>query len=144
MKPRSPASPNDWECYYELRWRVLREPWLQPRGSERDDRETDSFHIAIWDDRGAAVAVGRLHLNSSVEAQVRYMAVDHRWSRQGLGTRILEVLEHKAHALGATRVTLNARLEAQPFYHRHGYHRSGPAETLFGSIPHDVMVKNLV
>ncbi|MEP6957026.1 MAG: GNAT family N-acetyltransferase [Chthoniobacterales bacterium] len=143
VKLRSPASPEDWERYYDLRWRVLRAPWSQPRGSERDDSETESFHVALWNDIGAPVAAGRLHLNSAVEAQIRYMTVDPCWARQGLGGRILEALEEKATVLGATRVMLNARLEAQPFYKKHGYLRTGPAGTLFGSIPHDAMAKTL-
>jgi len=34
-----PETAVDRERYFDLRWRVLREPWQQPRGSERDDRE---------------------------------------------------------------------------------------------------------
>lgn len=28
---RSPASPSDWDIYFDLRWRILRAPWGQPR-----------------------------------------------------------------------------------------------------------------
>ena len=32
-----PRTTQEWESYFDLRWRVLREPWGQARGSERDD-----------------------------------------------------------------------------------------------------------
>jgi len=140
---RSPASDLDWERYYDLRWRVLREPWQQPRGSERDDRESDAFHLALWDRGGTPVAVGRVQMNSPKQAQVRCRAVDPAWARQGLGGRILIALAADAAELGAAEVVLNARVEAQPFYLHNGYSRTGPAGTLFGSIPHDAMMKTL-
>jgi GNAT superfamily N-acetyltransferase len=137
----SPVSDQEWERYFDLRWRVLRAPWSQPRGSERDDLEGSSFHAALWDDEGRPAAVGRLQMNTPFEAQVRFMAVDPAWARRGLGSRILAALEAQASELGASEVILNARAEAQPFYARHGYRRTGPAATLFGSIPHDAMAK---
>jgi GNAT superfamily N-acetyltransferase len=140
---RSPASDEEWERYYDLRWRVLREPWAQPRGSERDNLEADSFHAALWDQTGAPAAVGRLHLNSPAQAQVRYMAVDPKAARRGLGSRILAALEARAAELGATEIVLNARTEAQPFYVRHRYRVVGPAETMFGVILHDRMAKSI-
>src|SRR5690242_7663242 len=68
-----PRSKIDWEKYYDLRWRVLRAPWNQPRGSEKDDREAESQHLMILGPNAEAVAAGRLHFNSAAEAQVRYM-----------------------------------------------------------------------
>ena len=41
----APISGADWIKYFDLRWRVLRAPWDQPRGSERDDREDTSIHL---------------------------------------------------------------------------------------------------
>ena len=71
--PRSPRTPAEWENYFDLRWRVLRAPWNQPRGSEKDDRETDSEHLMIVGPDSSALAVGRLHFNTPTEAQVRFM-----------------------------------------------------------------------
>ncbi len=68
---RSPASPSDWDTYFDLRWRILRAPWGQPRGSERDSAEESAFHLLLLDHAGKAVACGRLHLNNSDDAQVR-------------------------------------------------------------------------
>jgi len=28
---RRPTSPDEWDAYFDLRWRILRQPWRQPR-----------------------------------------------------------------------------------------------------------------
>ncbi len=122
---------------------MLRAPWNQPRGSERDEREEDGVHLALWDLAGKAVAVGRLHLNSPTEAQVRFMAVEPSWERLGLGSRVLNELEAQARQRGAQVVVLNSRDRAQAFYRRHGYAATGEAGTLFGAVVHVRMTKRL-
>jgi GNAT superfamily N-acetyltransferase len=143
LQLRPPASPAEWDQYYDLRWRVLRAPWGQPRGHERDELEASSTHLALWDQSGTPVAVGRLHLNSPAEAQVRFMAVHPDWERQGLGSQILRALEAQARKVGAAIMVLNSRDAAQPFYRRHGYEATGEAGTLFGTVLHVRMSKAL-
>lgn len=138
-----PETDADWASYFDLRWQVLRQPWNQPRGSERDDSDASSYHLMLRAPDGSARAVGRLHLNSPKEAQVRYMAVDPAFQGQGLGSRILKELETRARALGAADVVLNAREDTIAFYIRHGYALSGPAHTLFGEVRHQRMRKTL-
>jgi GNAT superfamily N-acetyltransferase len=139
---RSPVERVEWERAYLLRWRVLRKPWGQPRDSERDPLDTIAVHRAAFADNGEVVGVGRLHLNSPTEGQIRYMAVDEQWQGQGIGTAILCALEAEAVRLGVRRVVLDARSGAIPFYLRHGYRVVAPGKRLFGSIAHSVMVKD--
>ena len=138
-----PVTQVDWDAYFDLRWRVLRQAWAQPRGSERDALDSSSFHLLLKAPDGTAVAIGRLHFNSPEEAQVRYMAVDEAWRGRGAGGRVLQGLEAEAEAKGATRIVLNAREEAIPFYSRHGYRVEGLADTLFGEVRHVRMGKEL-
>src|SRR3954447_20391662 len=91
-----PTTAEELASYYDLRWRVLRKPWDQPRGSERDDLDENAYKLMFQTRDGRAVAVGRLHLNSPKEAQVQYMAVDPDYARSGLGSRILQGLEAEA------------------------------------------------
>jgi len=140
---REPLTAQEWENYFDLRWRVLRQPWGQPRGSERDDLDGKSFHLLVGDPTGTIVGVGRLHVNSPSEAQVRYMAVDDAWRGRGLGSRILRGLEDRALSQGVTNIVLNARAPVLNFYRRHGYVAEGPAETLFGTVRHFRMRKEL-
>ncbi|MEP6821016.1 MAG: GNAT family N-acetyltransferase [Chthoniobacterales bacterium] len=142
LDDRSPETALEWERYFDLRWRVLREPWDQPRGSEKDELDSESFQVALWEGE-VPVAAGRLHFNDPTEAQVRYMAVEPQRRGYHLGSRILGLLETRAAMEGAKRIVLNAREEAAGFYRRHGYEISGPAGLLFGSIPHVRMEKHV-
>ncbi len=139
-----PRTAQDWESYFNLRWRVLRQPWDQPRGSERDELDAESFHLLARDAAGTIVGVGRLHLNSATEAQVRYMAVDETCRDRGIGSRILGGLEGRALSQGVAGIVLNAREATLNFYRRHGYVIEGPAETLFGAVRHVRMRKALL
>ncbi len=141
--PREPGPPSQWDGYFDLRWRVLRQPWNQPRGSERDADDKKGFHLLIQGPDSCVLAVGRLHLNSPEEAQVRYMAVDPIHQGTSLGKKILQGLEDRARSQGAERVVLNARETAVAFYARQGYAEIGPGETLFGEVRHIRMSKAL-
>ena len=141
--PLAPQSAAEWDAYYDLRWRVLRAPWQQPRGSEKDDREAESVHLMIAGSDSRPLAIGRLHLNSPQEAQVRYMAVEPDAQGRGLGGVILNELERRARAAGAKSIVLNARQNAQSFYARHGFVVVGPAPTMFDSVEHVRMRKEL-
>jgi hypothetical protein len=61
MVIRFPATESEFEAYYALRWKILREPWNQPPGSEKDEFEGEAVHLAAWDDYGKIIGVGRLH-----------------------------------------------------------------------------------
>src|SRR6266404_3526512 len=141
--PRSPSSETEWNVYFDLRWRLLRHPWGQPRGSERDTLEDSAIHLLVTDNAGRALACGRLHLNSPTEAQVRYMAVDDSVQGQGYGSAILAGLEAEAKRYGASRIVLNARDKAIKFYENHGYTVTQEAETLFGAVRHVRMEKSI-
>ena len=143
MQVTSPASKAEYAAYFELRWRLLRAPWNQPRGSEQDDRETDSIHIMAITKQAAVAGVGRLHFNSISEAQIRYMAVSTSHQRQGIGTLILTALEDRARQLGASIIVLNARETALGFYTRHGYTPTGPGEMLYNRSAHVRMQRPL-
>ncbi len=140
---RAPANAAEWNSYYDLRWRVLRGPWEQPRGSERDAREDESEHLMVAGPSSQALACGRLHFNSPAEAQVRFMAVAPGFQGRGFGGGILRELERRAKVAGATSVVLNAREDAQRFYARHGYRVIGPAPTIFSAVKHVRMQKDL-
>jgi ribosomal protein S18 acetylase RimI-like enzyme len=140
---QSPTSPSEWDAYFDLRWRILRQPWSQPRGSERDSEDDSAFHLLLMDAAGKALACGRLDLTAPGEAQIRYMAVDEHVRGCGYGGRILDALEAEARVRGVPKIGLNARDNAVEFYRKRGYGIIGDAETLFGVIRHVRMTKLL-
>jgi ribosomal protein S18 acetylase RimI-like enzyme len=140
---KEPESPDEFDRYYDLRWRVLREHLGLPRGSERDEGDAAANHVAVWDERGAPLAAGRLHFNSPTEAQIRYMAVDPAAQRSGYGRQVIEHLEGIARERGATTMVLNSRDTAAGFYQKLGYEVVAAGPTLFGAVPHVRMEKRL-
>jgi GNAT superfamily N-acetyltransferase len=138
-----PLTAEDLRDYYGLRWRVLRKPWAQPPGSERDEFEDRSLHLMVRGPDGAPLGVARLHFSTARRAHVRYMAVEERHRDHGIGTWLLRALEERARIAGATVIVLNARESAAGFYRRHGYRKLGPAHTLFRTIRHVRMQKRL-
>ena len=39
-----PQTPEEFKQYYGLRYKILRKPWGQPKGSERDNNDEISYH----------------------------------------------------------------------------------------------------
>ena len=142
MRITEPSTADEFAGYYALRWKILRAPWKQPRGSEQDDVEDSCHHLMVVDDDNRIVAVGRLQFNNIREAQIRYMAVAINAQRRGIGSRLLLALEQRARALGASRVVLDAREQALRFYRKHDYVVHGPGHTLFNAVTHIKMTKS--
>ncbi|TGE09843.1 GNAT family N-acetyltransferase [Hymenobacter fodinae] len=140
-----PRTPAEWEAYYHLRYAVLRQPWGQPEGSERaeDDAHPTTTHALLLGPDGQALGVGRLHPSADQQGQVRFMAVHPQAQGQGVGRQVLEYLEAAARQQGLTEIVLHARQLAVPFYERLGYAVVAPSHTLFGTVPHFLMRKDL-
>ena len=139
-----PKSSEEFRKYYNLRYEILRKPWGQPYGSERDEGETTSIHRMIIDDKTDEVlAVGRLQFNSIDEAQIRYMAVLDEFQGQGFGSQIISVLEDVARENGNKWMILSARGNAIQFYKNNGYEIVRKTHLLFGEIQHWLMQKEL-
>ena len=137
---RKPETKQEFEKYYNLRWRILRKPWNQPKGSEQDEMDEDSIHImAIIGDE--VIGCGRGHFNSSIEAQIRYMAVDKDFREKGVGTGILRALEEELTDNGDKEIILKARENAVSLYEKYGYEIYQKGEILFGEIKHYWMRK---
>jgi len=128
---------------YTLRWEVLRAPWQQPRGSERDELDGVARHYLAIDARGQVLATGRIHTIAADTAQIRYMAVRPGHERRGLGTRLLAALEADAVTNGASRIVLHAREASVGFYRRCGYRVIRGSHRLFDAIQHYEMEKTV-
>ncbi|HKI77254.1 MAG TPA: GNAT family N-acetyltransferase [Ignavibacteriaceae bacterium] len=143
MTITQPQTPEEFEKYYDLRWRILRAPWDQPKGSEKDEKENDAIHVMVCESDRIPVGIGRAHFNNNNEAQIRYMAVEENQQGKGIGAAVLNELEMRSKKKGAKFIILNARENAVKFYEKHGYKIIKRSHTLFGSIPHFEMKKDL-
>lgn len=142
-KCRAPKNKIELDSYYQLRWQVLREPWQQPKGSEKDDLESQSYHRVIVDDMENILGVGRLHLVGQNLAQIRYMAITKLAQGKGLGKRLLDEFEIISAKLGVSIIELNARENALGFYLKLNYQNQGFSHILYHQIRHNKMIKTL-
>ena len=126
-----------------FRWEVLRKPLGMTKESLSDSIEDKSFHLMGIDAEKIVIASGRVHFNSENEAQIRYMAVDDRFKRRGIGSEIVDKLERYATSKGAEIMVLNAREDAISFYSSLGYKEVCPYHSDTG-IPHKTMRKSVL
>ena len=139
----APQSDTDWSAYYELRWRILRAPWQQG-GSTHDETDDTSIHrMVVCNGDRKVIAVGRLHSLDDRQGQIRYMAVEQGFERQGNGSLLLASLEQAAQDMGLKKVILHARENALPFYQHHGYTLVERSFLLFDEIQHYLMSKRM-
>jgi ribosomal protein S18 acetylase RimI-like enzyme len=136
-----PESPAHFASIFELRYRILRKPWNQPKGSERDDAEATSIHAMILDENGVCIATGRLQFNSNETGQIRFMAVDPEHRGKHLGKKILQFLEEESRKNFRANIFLQARENAVEFYRSNGYTVEEKTFLLFDQIQHYRMVK---
>jgi predicted GNAT family N-acyltransferase len=142
LEIRTPKD-HEWEAYYDLRYRVLREPLNQPRGSERNDGDATGIHFALYEDK-TLKAIARLDRHDETTAQVRFVAVESAEQGKGYGRLIMEATEQHAEANGSTKIILHARDYAVEFYLKLGYTLIEPSHKLFGVLQHFLMEKILV
>ncbi len=142
MHITSPQTKEEFRQYYHLRWRILRKPWGQPEGSERDEKDDHCYHIMAIRNN-IVVGVARLEFPEKNSAQLRYMAIDNRHQKLGIGQIIIKHIEEHAKQNGAVELFLNARENALGFYEKLGYKNTEKTYILFDCIQHFKMIKTL-
>ncbi|MBV7300686.1 bifunctional GNAT family N-acetyltransferase/hotdog fold thioesterase [Enterovibrio paralichthyis] len=139
----TPTTDEELQAYFYFRWKMLREPWRMPEGSERDAYDVAAHHRMIIDAKGDPVAAGRLYLTPDNDGQIRYMAVAPQYRERGLGALILMTLESLARQEGAKRLVCNAREDAIGFYSANGFVNQGALSEERGPVRHQQMLKPL-
>ncbi|CAG21758.1 bifunctional GNAT family N-acetyltransferase/hotdog fold thioesterase [Photobacterium profundum] len=139
----TPKTDDDFARYYDFRWRMLREAWRMPVGSERDAYDELSAHRMIVTDNGETIAIGRLYMTPDNDGQIRFMAVHPNYRHQGMGAIVLMALESLARQDGAKRLVCNAREDAIPFYLKNDFTSQGELSDERGPVRHQQMLKHL-
>jgi len=137
---RQPWTKTEFEMMYDLRWRILFQPWNQPKGSEKDELDSKSSHfIALLQE--SIVATSSFHkLNENV-GQIRYLAVEELFRRKGIGGKLLEAIHLTAMNQFLKYTILNARETALDFFKKMGYKVIEDGSLLFGEINQKKMVR---
>ncbi|HTM81663.1 GNAT family N-acetyltransferase [Asticcacaulis sp.] len=131
----------DYAAAVNLRRALLRTPLGLDFTSTQLAAEAGDIHLAAFEDEELVGTV----LVSTYDDQtmkLRQMAVDDAIQGQGVGARLLAAAEAEARAAGKTRITLAARVTAQPFYARNGYMAAGDVFEEV-TLPHITMQKTL-
>jgi predicted GNAT family N-acyltransferase len=140
-----PQTEVHWQQVYDLRYAILREPWNEPRGSEKAEDDATSLHAAILDTHNNVIATSRIHRISEEQAQIRFMAVAQAWQGNGIGEAVLRFTEGlgRRNFKGITNYCLHARENAVVFYQKNGYEIVEKSYVLFDTIQHYLMKKNI-
>ena len=75
-------------------------------------------------DQAKADSIDSLLDPAAEAARIRAFYVHPRWSRRGVGSRILRACEDAAHAAGFSRIELVATLPGEPLYAARGYEKA--------------------
>ncbi len=142
IEVKIPQTQQEWDSYYDLRYRILREPLGKERGSERNEGDETATHFALFEN-GELLAVARLDRVDETTCQARFVAVETHLQGKGYGKKIMTALENEAIALGYDKLILHARDYALPFYEKLGYTLIGPSYKLFDVLQHFEMFKVL-
>jgi putative acetyltransferase len=98
------------------------EAWAIPRKRESYVQSILSKEFYVAEESGGIVGFGVLNQeNGEVEA----VYVSPEVTRRGIGLELLRKLEERARALRLNRLSLNASLNAVPFYERAGFTPQG-------------------
>ena len=139
---RRPETDREWETYYDMRYRILREPLGKERGSERNEGDATGIHFALYDN-DELKAIARLDNAGENSAQVRFVAVESELQGKGFGRQIMEATEIAAKKSGSSKMILHARDYAVDFYLILGYEIIEPSYKLFDVLQHYLMEKEL-
>lgn len=125
-----------------LRHEVLRVPLGLAFTVDQLASESDSFHLAAFDQEGHILGCLMLTPHADGEIQMRQVAVRPAMQGTGLGRALVGEAERKAREQGFTPMMLHARDKAIGFYERLGYSREGDLFVEVG-IVHQQMSKSI-
>ena len=114
-----------------IRYAVFVDEQLVPAELELDEFDPLSVHALARDQDGSAIGTGRL----LPDGHIGRMAVLESARGRGVGSALLVALMDESRRRGNREAVLNAQVQAQAFYERHGYALTGAPYDDAG-IPH--------
>ncbi len=131
---KQPATREEYKAYYDLRFKVLREPWGMPRGTEKDDYEPISKHfMAIDDATGEIVGVVKMFEKAPGVCWFSHLAVANRYQNKGIGKLLMSHVEDQARMNGFQTIGCMSRLNTTGYFEKMGYKMAGLPTHYFGT-----------
>jgi len=126
IKIVSPKTREDFKAYYDLRYKVLREPWGLQKGTEKDDFEPISKHyMAVDDSIKQVVGVVKLMEKEPGVGWFSHMAVAEKYQNTGVGKQLLAFVENEAKKDGYKILGCMSRLNSTDYFGRAGFQING-------------------
>jgi len=123
---KTPTTREEFKAYYALRYKVLREPWGHPKGTEKDDYEPISEHFMAVDEKtGEVLGVIKLYEKAPGVGNISHLAVATAHQHKGTGRFLVEAAENRAREHGFKTLGAMARVTATAYFEKHGYHIAG-------------------
>jgi N-acetylglutamate synthase-like GNAT family acetyltransferase len=134
IKIVAPQTREEFKEYYELRYKVLREPWGMQKGTEKDDFEPISKHFMAVDDKsGKILGVIKLYEKEPGVGCFSHLAVAASEQNKGIGKMLMNFIEEEARKEGYTTLGMLARLNTTGYFERAGYKMKGLPSHYFGT-----------
>lgn len=132
---KTPATRKDFKAYYALRYKVLREPWGHPKGTEKDDYEPISEHfMAVDDTTHEVVGVIKLFEREPNVGNFSHLAIATEHQNQGIGKLLLETVEKRGREHGYKTFGTMSRVTATSYFEKRGYRVAGMPSPHLGTI----------
>lgn len=120
-----PKTLEEFKAYYALRYRVLREPWGHPKGTEKDDYEPISDHFMAVNEEGEVVGVAKLYEKEEGVGHVSHFAVAPELQQKGIGHLLLKAVEERGRERGFHTLGTMAPATATTYFEKYGFHVAG-------------------
>ncbi len=131
---QSPKTKEEFKAYYDLRYRVLREPWGQPKGSEKDDYEPISQHfMAVDQESGVILGVIKLFEKERGVGWFSHLAVRPEYQRREIGKLLVKTVEDAARRQGYSALGCMSRLNTTRYFEKLGFKIAGLPTKYFGT-----------
>lgn len=118
---KRPTSHDDFKAYYALRYKVLREPWGHPKGTEKDDYEPISEHFMAMDEKSNVVGVVKMYKRDECVGHISHLAVAPEYQHKGVGSLLLKTVEDYARAQDFCKLGTMARVTATVYFEKFGF-----------------------
>ena len=112
-----------------------------PLNLELDDLDETATHFIVYSSE-TPVGAGRLRVTVDGIGKVERICILEEYRGKHLGNLIMQTLEEHAKETGMSKIILNAKTHAVPFYEKLGYVITSP-EFMDADIPHRAMEKNI-
>ena len=141
---RTPKTREDFKAYYDLRYKMLREPWGLPKGTEKDDYEPLAFHFMAVDSKtGELLGCARLYEREDGIAWFSHLAVKGEHQKSGIGKQLTLHVESVAREKGYKVIGCLSRLNTTRYFEKAGYTINGLPTHYFGTTQVVWMEKSL-